>query len=554
MSGDENGRRATVKGPWKAQEDQLLMKLIDKHGTSNWSVVARGLPGRNGKSCRLRWFNQLTPAIKKGSFSAQEDALIVQAHSLMGNKWSRISHIVVGRTDNAIKNRWNSTLKRKLKLNSGSEKGKGRSSALHDQAEPVSVDELLREMDVVQKLLRAMLPELETGSLKAQMMANQMDAGIIHYLLCRMRCGLMPSAAGTILEGVKSEQGGGSEELDPILTANSEMVMEQLRRRQVRNLHRSVGKCDSDPEPDFSGMDAGDQAEEVEPKPVLTKEDLQVDEQKAPGCKPAQALPVLDGTDLSAMLATVPEMEEFTDAIDAAEGWTAGEHWTRSADVDQKRKQDKQQPSTEAPMEVETGDHLDPLAVAALAMQEGLPLPGEEAPNPGSHHGSSTPRSLRSQCSEASTFAQIQTGDTRGLKRHCSLPSSFNGSATPSISDMQDLDDALPPDFLEALSGPEFECPGCMSEEGDALLQFGLGLSVVDVRGASTEAMVHEQMKHLEQMTTADPSERAMDMDPQADAMQVDMPKAVTRRSRRTRGPSLAYTRRSGHKRQLMES
>ncbi|CAD5334855.1 unnamed protein product [Arabidopsis thaliana] len=103
------------KGPWTPEEDEKLVGYIQTHGPGKWRTLPKnaGLK-RCGKSCRLRWTNYLRPDIKRGEFSLQEEETIIQLHRLLGNKWSAIAIHLPGRTDNEIKNYWNTHIKKKL--------------------------------------------------------------------------------------------------------------------------------------------------------------------------------------------------------------------------------------------------------------------------------------------------------------------------------------------------------------------------------------------------------------------------------------------------------
>ncbi|PON93387.1 MYB transcription factor [Trema orientale] len=111
------------RGLWTAEEDKILLDHIRVHGRGNWNRTARetGLK-RCGKSCRLRWMNYLSPSVKRGDFSEAEEDLIIRLHKLLGNRWSLIAGRVPGRTDNQVKNHWNTCLSKKLGIKKGKSK------------------------------------------------------------------------------------------------------------------------------------------------------------------------------------------------------------------------------------------------------------------------------------------------------------------------------------------------------------------------------------------------------------------------------------------------
>lgn len=187
------------KGPWTPEEDEKLLDYINTHGHGNWKTLPKHADlNRCGKSCRLRWANYLRPDIKRGRFSEEEERLIINLHSTLGNKWSKIATYLPGRTDNEIKNFWNTHIRKKL-LNMG----------LDPNTHKPRTD-LNHLLNLTQLICAAQLGSLvnpwESSALKVQADAAQLLQNLIQTLntnqLSTITAGLMGSQKSYPYEGL----------------------------------------------------------------------------------------------------------------------------------------------------------------------------------------------------------------------------------------------------------------------------------------------------------------------------------------------------------------
>ncbi|KAK9051378.1 hypothetical protein SSX86_028005 [Deinandra increscens subsp. villosa] len=155
----------TRKGLWSPEEDEKLMNYMLRNGHGCWTDIARnaGLQ-RCGKSCRLRWINYLRPDLKRGAFSPQEQDLIIHLHSVLGNRWSQIAARLPGRTDNEIKNFWNSTIKKRLRTNKNNVSTISQNDSIRDITGEVSMSMSIHDHEIMNNCMDSSLTSSTTTS------------------------------------------------------------------------------------------------------------------------------------------------------------------------------------------------------------------------------------------------------------------------------------------------------------------------------------------------------------------------------------------------------
>ncbi|WVZ72651.1 hypothetical protein U9M48_021074 [Paspalum notatum var. saurae] len=163
-------RAAVKRGPWSPEEDEALRSYVQRHGSGgNWIAMPKkaGLK-RCGKSCRLRWLNYLRPDIRHGGFTDQEDAVIISLYTQLGSKWSLIASQMEGRTDNDVKNYWNTKLKKRLLAAAATDAAAAAAVSIPRRSRPPPAVAVPRPPPTTATLTTSLFPALAIPTVKTE--------------------------------------------------------------------------------------------------------------------------------------------------------------------------------------------------------------------------------------------------------------------------------------------------------------------------------------------------------------------------------------------------